>query len=184
MKGLQAIEIETPLEDKFKWLVGVLKKLENATTESQRYNIISGCAHFFPEEMILELRQVYENARKTSSSIVKAVDKTLGYMKTHKGWGAVPIRKGNVLYTTKNPANPKAFKEAKTHIERIKAYCFCPIIRKFLDQDVPVTFCNCGAGWPKQLWEGVFGHPLKNELVKSLTKGDEECQFAMYLPMK
>ena len=182
MKGLQAIEIETPLEEKYKWLVGVLKKLEDVTTESQRYDIISGCAHFFLEEMILELKQVYEDVRKISSNVIEAIDKTLEYMKTHKGWGAVPIRKGNVLYTTKNPANPKAFKEAKTHSERIKAYCFCPIIRNFLDQDVPITFCNCGAGWPKQLWEGVLGQPLKNELVKSLTKGDEECQFAIHLP--
>lgn len=182
MEGLQAIEIETPLEQKFEWLIGVLHKLENVTDESQRYNIISGCAHFFPEEMVIELRQVYEKARENTHTLIEAIDKTLEFMASHKGWGSLPIRKGNVLYTTKSPANPKAFVEARTHLERIKAYCFCPIIRNFLDQNVSVTFCNCGAGWPKQLWEGVFRQPLRIVLVKSLTKGDEECQFAVYLP--
>ena len=176
--GLQSIEIETPLEDKFKWVVKTLEKLEDIADESQRLEIMSGCAHFFPEEMIAELHEVYLEGLKNSPSILDAVDTTLEYMKTHKGWGAVPIRKGNVLYTTKNPSDPKAFSEAKTHLEKIKAYCFCPIIKQNLDKGVPVTFCNCGAGWPKQLWEGVLQKSLKIEIVKSLTKGDEECQFA------
>jgi effector-binding domain-containing protein len=182
MEGLQAIEIETPLDKKFEWLVGMLKKLEEATDEAQRYDIISSCAHFFPEDMIFELKQVYEKARKTSSSILDAVDETLKYMETHKGWGSIPVRNGEILYTTKNPQDPKAFKEAKTHIERLKAYCYCPIIRNFLGRDIPVSFCNCGAGWVKQLWEGVFNQHLKIELVKSLTAGKEECQFAIHIP--
>ncbi len=182
MEGLQSIEIETPLDKKFDWLVGLLKKLEHVANESQRFEILSGCAHFFPEEMIIELREVYLEALKNGPSIVDAVDQTLEYMKRNNGWGSVPIRKDNILYTTKNPANPKAFSEAKTHIERIKAYCFCPIIRSNLEKGITPTFCNCGAGWPKQLWEGVFEKPVKIELIKSLTKGDEECQFAVYLP--
>jgi effector-binding domain-containing protein len=182
LEGLQAIEIETPLEEKFEWLMGVLNKLEHHATEFQQYDIFSGCAHFFPEEMIKELRIVFLNVRKDSDTIIKAVDKTLEYMKSHKGWGSIPIRKENVLYTTKNPSNPQAFAEAKTALERMKAYCFCPIIRPFLDKDVPATYCNCGAGWPKQLWEGVFEQPLKIEIVKSLTKGDSECQFAIHIP--
>ncbi len=181
-EGLQALEIETPLDKKFKWLVEMLRKLEEFADEEQRFEIISGCAHFFPEEMIDELREVYLAALKSSSSIMDAVDETIEFMKTHKGWGSVPIRKGNILYTTKNPNNPKAFSEAKTHIEKIKAYCFCPIIRENLDKNIPITFCNCGAGWPKQIWEGVIGQTLKIEIVKSLTKGDEECQFAIHLP--
>jgi len=182
-EGMEALEIETPLEKKFEWLVGMLKKLEEVTDESQRFDIISGCAHFFPEEMISELHEVFLEALKNGPSMIEAVDQTLEYMKTHKGWGSVPFRKGNVLYTTKNPNNPKAFAEAKTHKEKIKAYCFCPIIRDNLDKDIPVTFCNCGAGWPKQIWEGVLGKSLKVEIVKSLTQGDEECQFAVHLPV-
>jgi effector-binding domain-containing protein len=182
LEGLQTIEIETPLEVKFEWLIKALKKLEKHTNKSRQYEIISECAHFFPEEMILELRKVYLDAKMNSKTVIEAVDKTLEYMKSHTGWGSIPIREGNVLYTTKSPCNPKAFAEAKTKLERIKAYCFCPIIRPFLDREVPEMYCNCGAGWPKQLWEGVFGEQLKVEIVKSLTKGDAECQFAIPIP--
>jgi len=182
MEGFQALEIESSLEKKFEWLVGMLKRLEQVADEQQQYEILSSCAHFFPEEMIAELKQVYEEARKNSPSMVETVDKLLEFMQKIPGWGSVPIRDGNILYTTKSPRDPKGFENAKTRLEKKKAYCFCPMIRDFLDKDIPATFCNCGTGWVRQQWEGVFGQPLKIEIVKSLTKGDEECQFAIHLP--
>ncbi|MBN2154851.1 MAG: GyrI-like domain-containing protein [Candidatus Lokiarchaeota archaeon] len=182
MRGYQRFEIETPLQEKFEWLVRMLEKLEEVTNESQRFEILSGCAHFFPKELITEFKTVFDNARNSSTNLIDAVDKTLEYMKINPGGGSVPIRKGTRLYTTKNPRDPKAFQDAKTRIERMKAYCYCPIIRNNLDQKIPPFFCNCGAGWPKQIWEGIFDHPLRIEVIKSLTKGDDECEFCIYLP--
>jgi predicted hydrocarbon binding protein len=45
-----------------------------------------------------------------------------------------------------------------------------------------ITFCFCGAGWFRQQWEGAIGKPVRIEVVKSVLKGDDVCQFAIHLP--
>jgi hypothetical protein len=90
-------------------------------------------------------------------------------------------RDGDVIYSEKSPARPTAYENAKTVDEKRRAYCFCPLIRGGLDE-IPESFCYCGAGWPKQLWEGILEQPLQVEVVKSLTKGDDTCEFAIHLP--
>jgi predicted hydrocarbon binding protein len=47
---------------------------------------------------------------------------------------------------------------------------------------MPTAFCYCGAGWYRQQWEGAIGRPVTIEIVKSVLKGDEVCQFAIQLP--
>jgi hypothetical protein len=90
-------------------------------------------------------------------------------------------RKGQIIYSEKGPANPTAYEKSTTDEERRIAYCFCPLIRNCINE-TPEIFCNCSAGWPKQLWEGIFERPLKIEITKSLTKGDATCEFAIHIP--
>jgi predicted hydrocarbon binding protein len=51
-----------------------------------------------------------------------------------------------------------------------------------MGQGMPTTFCYCGAGWYRQQWEGAMGRPVTVEIVKSVLRGDDACQFAIYLP--
>jgi len=44
------------------------------------------------------------------------------------------------------------------------------------------SFCNCGAGWYRQQWEGAIGRSVQIESVEALLKGDERCTFAVRLP--
>ena len=44
------------------------------------------------------------------------------------------------------------------------------------------TFCYCSAGWERQQWEGAIGQPVRVDVVKSLLKGDDLCEFAIHLP--
>jgi predicted hydrocarbon binding protein len=45
------------------------------------------------------------------------------------------------------------------------------------------TYCYCGAGWYKQLWEGILGQPVRIEVLKSVLQGDDRCTFAIHLPL-
>jgi len=55
------------------------------------------------------------------------------------------------------------------------------MIRDNMDGLSP-TYCYCGAGWYRQLWEGVLGRQLEIDLVKTVVRGDDVCQFAIHLP--
>lgn len=64
-----------------------------------------------------------------------------------------------------------------------KHCCHCPLVRNHLGEGISPTFCYCGSGWYRQQWEGILGKPVKVEILKSLLKGDDICQFAIHLPL-
>ena len=90
-------------------------------------------------------------------------------------------REGNIIYDRKGPARKEAFEKATTKQERNRAICFCPLL-KDVWEEMPETFCYCAAGWPRRLFEGILGTSVKVDVVKSLTNGDDYCEFAIRLP--
>ena len=171
---LSGLDIDTSAEDRQKALCKALGILENNSNADQQYEILFHCAHVYPVELIPPMRDLFRSTRDIDVVIKAMISKGGYYPKLLK-------REGSVIYSRKGPANPVSYEEAKTDAERWKAYCFCPLIRNCLDE-APRMFCNCGAGWPKQLWEGVLERPLRIEIVQSLTNGDDACEFAIHLP--
>jgi len=111
-----------------------------------------------------------------------AVDAVREFMGRDPGWGERPRREGNVIFSSKNPRDPGGYEKASNEGARRKAYCYCPLVRGHLDAGMPVAFCYCGAGWYRQQWEGAIGKPVTIEIVKSILKGDDRCEFAIRLP--
>ena len=182
LQGLEKIGIETPLAERFAWTKAAMERLTAATDERQRYEIISGCAHIFPPGMLAKLKAVYAAARSTNPDPMVAVDAVLDFMKSDPGWGEKgQYRQGRIIYHTKNPADPQAYDLAKTPEEKRAAYCFCPIIRANLDKGMPVSYCYCGSGWFRQQWEAATGQPVTVEVLQSVLRGDDVCQFAVHL---
>ena len=174
LNPMKKLDIDSPADVRQKALCRALSILEDVTDDEQRFEILSHCAHVFPEELIPPMRDLF---RSTGS-----VDIVIEAMTTKGGYYPKLLkREGSIIYSEKGPSNPKAYKEAQTDAERRRAYCFCPLIRDCLDE-TPAIFCNCAAGWPKQLWEGILEQPLKIEIIQSLTKGDDTCEFAIHLP--
>lgn len=181
MAGVQALTVDSTVDERFQWVKGAMERLDRLADEGQRYDAVSSCAHVFPRGQIDKLRAVYEDARARTGNPLQAVDAVIEFMAQDPGWGERPLREGNVVYSTKNPRDPKGHASATDEMEKRKAYCFCPLVRNHLDQGMPITFCYCGSGWYRQQWEGATGQPVKIEVVKSILKGDDECQFAIHL---
>ena len=174
MEPMKSLDFDTLVGERHEALCQSLQRLENSTIEEQQFEILSHCAHVFPVELIPPMRELYKKT-KNIDAVIDALKETGGY------YPKLLRREGNIIYSEKGPANQTAYKEAKTPEEKRKAYCFCPLIRNALDE-TPEVFCNCAAGWPKQLWEGIFEKPVSVDIVRSLTKGDDACEFAIHLP--
>ena len=183
MEHSDALNIDSNVDDRFQWVRGAVGRLCDLANEDQIYDVLSSCSHVFPREQIEKLRVVYETALAEEVHPLEAVDAVIAFMGEDPGWGERPRREGKILYSAKKPRDPKGFKEATTGAERRKAYCFCPLIRNHLDAGMPVSFCFCGAGWYRQQWEGAIGQPVRMEIVKSILRGDEVCEFAIHLPV-
>jgi len=182
MEGSEAIGIETPLDDRFQWVKQALERLDGLADEHQTYDVLSSCAHVFPAEQVAKLTAAYEEARERTGDGLQAVDAVLAFMDDDPGWPAGSRREGRIIYAAKSPRDPQAYEKAQSEAEKKQAYCFCPIVRNHLDQGMPTSFCYCGAGWYRRQWEGAIGKPVTIEIVKSILKGDDVCQFAIRLP--
>ena len=63
-------------------------------------------------------------------------------------------------------------------------YCHCPRVRDALStsETISPTYCYCGAGFYKGIWEEILQEPVAVEVLESVFQGDEVCKVAVYLP--
>ncbi len=182
MQAINDLSVHSTVEERFNQVKRFLEKLQDIAGEEEMYKILSGCAHIFPRSQIGKIKQVYDEEVSKTGDAMEAIDAVIDFMGKDPGWGKRPLRKGKVIYSSKNPRDPEGYKNAKTELEKKKVYCFCPLIREHLDGGMPYAFCYCGAGWYKQQWEETIGKPVTIEIEKSILKGDNSCKFAIRLP--
>ncbi|MFX0179877.1 MAG: hypothetical protein ACFE78_06785 [Candidatus Hodarchaeota archaeon] len=166
--------VESSREDRTLWLKDTLDRLDKVVSEDQKYEIVSRCAHEFSPKRIENLKNIYE---KTGD-----IDEVIKKMQRDYAWYENPIRKGNIIYITKIPANPEGYEKAETLEEKKKNYCHCRFINENLDKGISPTFCYCGTGWYRQQWEGILRKPVKIKILKSLLREDNTCEVAIHLP--
>lgn len=173
MRDLESISPMSGPESRAQWIQGAISRLEALTDDDQRYDILSCCAHVFPQERIDHLRSVYSQNHD--------VDEVLAEMHKDPGWYADPIRRGNVIYVQKRPFDLDGYQSAITEVEKRRAFCHCAMVREHLE-DMSPSFCYCGTGWYRRPWEGILQQPVRVELLQSLLQGDDTCQVAIHLP--
>jgi effector-binding domain-containing protein len=174
LRGATELALESPKQLRVQWVKGAMERLDTLADERQRFDICSGCAHIFSRRRIERLRDIYERNRD--------VDEVLSAMHEDPAWYEDPTRAGSIIHVTKVPRDPEGLAAAVDEAEKKKHYCHCAVVRDN-PNEIPPTFCYCGAGWYRQIWEGILAEPVRVEILKSLTKGDDTCRFAIHLPI-
>jgi effector-binding domain-containing protein len=181
LAGSDDLAFDTFPVEKTRWAQGVMQRLDAAIAdETVRCDIMNRCAHIFPQDRIDHLRAEYERLGDLDALLeIMGRDRSVGGTSFY----AQPYCEGNVIIETKIPANPQGYEEATDLKEKRAHACFCPLIRTAIRNDMPMsnTFCNCGGGWFRRLWEGVLGQPVRVEVLKTVLRGDDVCQFAVHL---
>ncbi len=173
ISNLKSVDVFSSIIDRFKWIKEATSKLEKITDEKCRYEVVSKCAHVFPVDLTKKARKQFESNPD--------IDDLISFMKKQSGWYGNIKREGDKIITWKNPANPKLYTAAKTKEEKIMAYCFCPIV-KHNPEEIPHSFCNCSAGWVRQLWEGIFQKSIHVNVDETIISGAERCSFSFQIP--
>jgi hypothetical protein len=133
MRCGEEIDVETSLNERFRCVKGALERLDALSSEGQKYDVISSCAHVFPAEQIDKLRVLYQEARARTGDPLQAVDEVIAFMDRDPGWVEGSRREGRIVYAAKKPRDPEAYAQAQSNAEKRRAYCFCPIIRNHLE---------------------------------------------------
>jgi effector-binding domain-containing protein len=173
MMGSELLIPDSSKEERTRWVREAVERLDKLTDDEQRYDILSRCAHVFPEERIQRLKNIYERTGQ-----IKAV---LEQMEQDQEWYETPMMEGTCIRVRKVPYNRKTYEAATTAIDKKNAYCHCPMVRG-LFEEMPPSFCYCGSGWYRRLWEGILGGPVRVRIEKTVTKGDDYCEFTIDIP--
>jgi len=105
-----------------------------------------------------------------------------------KGWGAAGVKEGNTITATKIPKSGSLVQYMyETDPEKKRQYyCHCPRVREVLktSNSISPTYCYCGAGFYKGIWEEILQERVEVELLKSVLNGDDVCIIAIHLPAR
>jgi hypothetical protein len=181
------------------WTKKVMDRLDALVDEEKRIEIMAGCACRYPESELSEIRNAYAKTKDIDAAHEMLKDKFVSFLKNdlaledelvedimNRGWGLAGVREGNTVIATKIPKSGNLVKYLKetNRDRRRELYCHCPRIREAIGstRKISPTYCYCGAGFYKAIWEYIFEQPVKVELLESVLQGDEVCKVAIHLP--
>ena len=200
MAGSDALTSESSREAVIAWTKQAMTRLESLMDEEKRKAVMTGCACQYPKAGLQEAKRVYRETkdidrvhrmlqeqfesflRDTLTLEDEMIQEIVGC-----GWGLAGIKQGNTILATKIPKSGYLveYMQESDPEKRRQIYCHCPRVRDALKrgEKLPVTYCYCGAGFYKGIWEEILGRPVEVEVVESVLDGDEVCTIAVRLPM-
>jgi predicted hydrocarbon binding protein len=199
MRGSEELCSDSPREDVIAWSISAMERLDNLVDEEKRADIMTGCACQYPKADLREIREAYQESKDLSSVHQMLQNKFEFFLKDTlelseemvddiigKGWGLAGTIQGNSIIATKIPKSGYLVEYMQEEDPAVKRqyYCHCPRIRDMLksSERISPTYCYCGAGFYKGIWEQILGEPVEVEVLESVLQGDEVCKVAIHLP--
>ena len=201
MAGSDGLSAESSSEDVIVWTQGAMERLGALVDEQTASRVMTGCACQYPKQGLRAARQAYEETGDLSvvhgmlqsqfeAFLRGSLELKEEYVEevVSRGWGLAGILDGNRILATKIPKSGylAAYMEETDPEKRRQYYCHCPRVREILktQESLPVTYCYCGAGFYKGIWEEILQEPVEVEVLGSVLGGDEICSIAVYLPVE
>jgi hypothetical protein len=151
---------------------GVMERIDaRIPDEDTKMLIMRECSCRCYEDDLEELKNVY----RTTNDFDSLIDAMYGKVFLNK-----PEREGDTVYITKAPRFPEEHQKAATPQKKQYYFCHCDYARA-VTGNISLTYCYCGAGWCRNIWEAILERPVRVEIVKSVLQGDDVCRFAVHL---
>jgi hypothetical protein len=200
MRGGDRLSADSPRQEVIAWTRSALARLTERTTERQRHDIMTGCACEYPRHRLAPIRAAFRRTgdvrlahRMLQEQFVAFLrnaldlDEETAALIVERGWGlAGVLRDDGTILATKIPAsgNLRAYLDTSDPEQRRRLYCHCPRIREAvaLGRRLPATYCLCGAGFYRNVWQEILGRPVRVEVLDSVVAGDETCRILVHLP--
>jgi hypothetical protein len=199
LQGSEALTSESPRETVIDWTKRAMERLDQLAEEGDRRAIMTGCACQYPGDALQVVRRAYQETGDISLAhevlqgqfesflreTLQLEDSLVGAI-VERGWGSAGVKRGSAIIATKIPKSGNLLeyiRETDPARKRV-LYCHCPRIRDASSSSAAIsaTYCYCGAGFYKGIWEEILQQPVEVELLETVLRGDEVCKFAVYLP--
>lgn len=198
--GSESLSSESPREVVIAWTRDAMERLDSLAEEADRRAILTGCACQYPKAALQGARQAYEETGDVALAHQMLQEQFESFLREEleldeegvaaivdRGWGSAGVRRGSTIIATKIPKSgylPDYLAETDPAKKR-ELYCHCPRVRDALrfSMRLSPTYCYCGAGFYKGIWEEMLQQPVEVRLLDSVLQGDEVCKFSVGLPL-
>lgn len=201
MAGSEGLSDQSDRDEVIAWTQQAVGRLEALVDGSLAKEVMLGCACRYPVEDLQAAREAYAGSgdvdrvhRMLQAQFESFLVDTLGLDDEMVGevvsrdWGLAGVRDGDRIMATKIPKSGylAAYLRETDPERKRQTYCHCPRVRDALQREatIPATYCYCGAGYYKGIWETILGQPVRVEMVRSVLSGDDVCTIAIHLPTK
>jgi predicted hydrocarbon binding protein len=132
------------------WLEAVLSSLETQTDEKTRVNMLESCGRACARSGSTgaKAKAIKSGGKKIDELLQELSRETSGLVEWQRDGETVSLK---------------------------YMRCFCPLRRGELVKSK--TFCNCSAGWIKEIFETATGRPVTVRIEQAIGRGDPICRF-------
>ena len=168
----------TSINERIEWVKETIARLKQQSTKEEQFQVLS---HIALDRPLEEINQYKEKYRENHN-----LQDVIELLKAKLEKIVAPEIKDNYVHISKVARDRKGYDEAANHDEKRASYCFCRLISEAANlPDIDPIFCYRAAGWAAQLWEEILQKPvIKCDIVKSVLKGDDFCDFKLYFEDK
>ena len=198
MEGSEVLSDSTDREDIAEWSKRAMNRLDDLVEAEKGKTIMTGCSCQYPKDDLQDVRKRYESTGNIDQVVGMLQEKFVSFLRNGlnlsdgiiadivgRGWGIAGRRDGDRIIATKIPksAHVEEYLKEADEAKKRAIYCHCPRIRDSLRSgtNISSTYCYCGAGYYKGIWEEILQHPVRVELSKSVMKGDDVCSVIIHL---
>jgi predicted hydrocarbon binding protein len=135
-----------------KWITSLIAGLDENVDEETTIKVLEQCGRQCQSESLVKKAHNIHQAAKSMDEFLEKLAKI--YKHLHK--------EGDNVYI-------------------IYPKCYCSFVNKIDSGKLSATYCNCGRGWVKALFEGALGRPVEVIMEQSIVKGDDQCKFRIIL---
>ncbi|MGB7055357.1 MAG: DUF6144 family protein, partial [bacterium] len=200
MAGSEVLSDGSARQQVIDWSKQAMDRMDESIDEAKRIAIMTRCACQYPKADLQEIKRKYQTTQDIDLVHNMLQEKFVSFLKhklqldddvvdelVNRGMGLAGKRQGNTIIATKIPKSGYILEylAAKDPVKKRAIYCHCPRIRDALKANIEIsaTYCYCGAGYYKGIWEEILQRPVKVELLESVLKGDDACKIAIHLPL-
>jgi hypothetical protein len=199
IRGSEVFSDSSDRSEVISWSKEAMKYLDELVDAERCIELMTRCACQYPKSELREIRRKYEETRSVEMAHEMLRDKFVAFLKNglhldadlindimDRGWGVAGRLEGNKIIATKIPKSGYLidYMNETDRVRKRAIYCHCPRVRDALKRGVQIspTYCYCGAGFYKGIWEEILQQPVKVEVLESVMKGDDVCKIAISLP--
>jgi len=199
MESSEDLSSQSGRGEVIRWSKGAMERLDGLVDEATRREIMTACSCQYPRSALQEIRRTYEQTGDIDQAHQMLQERFVSLLKNtlelddeliddivSRGWGSAGVRQGDTIIATKIPKSGylvEYMRETDPEKKR-QLYCHCPRVRDALrtGEAISPTYCYCGAGFYKGIWEEILQQPVEVEVLESVLGGGEVCRVAVHLP--